>query len=206
VTVSLSKTSNVTYINIGGHFNFMTRLFFIPILILTFNRTSGQNSQFPAGLVYGPKAAFEISAPEDWILDNKAGLSSGLPCVLYLANSSWQQSPVIMYAKIASPTYKTVKEFTEFAYAEWKKLDPNFKRERLGNVSIDKTYAAVVFKYVGGQYGSYETTAYVQVENAVCYVVLSAKNETDYIKYADALIKTIKTFKYTPAYIGFSRD
>src|SRR5260221_949341 len=153
------------------------------ILILAFISSKGQDSQFPAGLVYGPKAAFQIAAAKDWTLDNKAGLDSGLPCVLYLSNSTWQHSPVIMYAKIASPDHKTVKEFTEFAYAEWKKRDSNFVRERLNDVKIAVGYTAVVYKYVGGPYGSFEGTAYIQVPNAVCYVVFSARNEADYHKY-----------------------
>ena len=177
---------------------FLTILF----LSITLISSKGQDNQFPSGLIYGPFAAFQISAIDGWTLDNKAGLVDGLHCVLYLKNSSWEGSPVIMYAKIASPTYKTVKEFTDFAFAEFKKEDPNFKRERLEEVKIDEAHKAFIYKYVGGPYNSYEGTAYVQVHNAVCYLVFSAKNENDYNDYSGALVKTIKTFKYRPDYIG----
>jgi len=43
---------------------------------------------FPGGIVYGPKAAFKIAAPEGWVLDNEAGVEQGLPCVLYPKGSS----------------------------------------------------------------------------------------------------------------------
>jgi hypothetical protein len=29
---------------------------------------------YPGGIVYGPKAAFDIFAPEGWVLDNKSGV------------------------------------------------------------------------------------------------------------------------------------
>jgi hypothetical protein len=38
---------------------------------------------YRGGIVYGPKAAFNIGAPEGWVLDNQAGRDQGLPCVLY---------------------------------------------------------------------------------------------------------------------------
>jgi len=173
------------------------------LLVLSHSHSPGQISRFPAGIVYGPSAAFQISAPEGWVLDNEAGLQDGLHCVLYLKNSTWEESDVIMYGKIASTNYKTVNSFVEYAYEEFKKRDPNFKREKLDQVTIDKSHKAIVYKYVGGPYKSYEGAAYVQVDGAVCYVVFSARNEEDYDKYSNALIETIKTFKYRPDYIGF---
>ena len=35
------------------------------------------------GIVHGPKASFNISAPEGWVVDNQAGVKQGMPCVLY---------------------------------------------------------------------------------------------------------------------------
>jgi len=43
----------------------------------------------PAGIVRGPKAGFNISAPEGWVVDNEAGVNQGMPCVLYPRGSSW---------------------------------------------------------------------------------------------------------------------
>src|SRR5947207_11362377 len=55
---------------------------------------------YPAGIVYGPKAAFSIAAPEGWVLDNTSGADQGLPCVLYPKGFSWSDARTIMYAKI----------------------------------------------------------------------------------------------------------
>ena len=42
----------------------------------------------PAGIVYGPKASFNISAPEGWVVDNESGKGQDLPCVLYPKSSN----------------------------------------------------------------------------------------------------------------------
>jgi hypothetical protein len=78
---------------------------------------SGMPAQetFRGGIVYGPKAAFDIAAPEGWVLDNKSGVKQGLPCVLYPKGSSWADAKTIMYAKIASTEFEDVNEFVAWA-------------------------------------------------------------------------------------------
>jgi hypothetical protein len=66
---------------------------------------------YRGGIVYGPKAAFNIGAPEGWVLDNQAGRDQGLPCVLYPKGSSWSDAKTVMYAKIASTQFEDVNAF-----------------------------------------------------------------------------------------------
>src|SRR6266446_9611360 len=75
---------------------------------------------YRGGIVYGPKAAFNISAPEGWVLDNEAGAEQGLPCVLYPKDSSWADAKTIIYAKIASTQYEDVDKFVAIAIKEMK--------------------------------------------------------------------------------------
>src|SRR4026207_39434 len=92
----------------------------LQLFILCCSQTS-QQRQFPAGIIYGPKAAYKIDAPKNWILDNKSGMSQGLPCVLYINGFTWQNSPVIMYAKIAGTNFENMDSFIAFAIKEFKK-------------------------------------------------------------------------------------
>ena len=160
-----------------------------------------QSSKYPSGIIYGPKAAFKIDAPKGWILDNKAGLSNGLPCVLYLKGSTWKDSPVIMYAKIASTEFENVDEFIKFAIKGFLKEDSNFVYQRHSIRAINKSNSAIVNNYIGGPYHSYERVAYIQVPQAVCYIVFSSSNKEDFAKYSDALLSTVDTFVYKPEYI-----
>jgi hypothetical protein len=60
------------------------------------------------GIVYGTKAAFNISAPDGWVVDPKSGLDQGFPCVLYPKDSSWSDANTVMYALVEE-------DFTEAA-------------------------------------------------------------------------------------------
>ena len=77
-------------------------------------------AQYPGGIVYGPKAAFSIAAPEGWVLDNQAGAQQGLHCVLYPKSSSWADANTIMYAEIAGTQFEDVNAFVAKAIKEMK--------------------------------------------------------------------------------------
>ena len=89
-------------------------------LALSCFQSFGQET-YPGGIVYGPKAAFNISAPIGWVLDNKAGAEQGLPCVFYPKGSTWADAKTIMYAKIASTQYEDVDAFVATAIKEMEK-------------------------------------------------------------------------------------
>jgi hypothetical protein len=77
---------------------------------------------FRGGIVYGPKAAFDIRAPEGWVLDNESGKNQDLPCVLYPKGESWADAKTIMYAKIASTEFEDVNEFVATAIKGMEKV------------------------------------------------------------------------------------
>ena len=60
------------------------------------------------GSVHGPKAGFNISAPEGWVVDNESGKGQDMPCVLYPKAESWSKAKTVMYAKVASPQWEGV--------------------------------------------------------------------------------------------------
>src|SRR5580765_4891512 len=89
--------------------------FVICILFLLICARSSAQENFRGGIVYGPKAAFNISAPEGWVLDNESGAEQGLPCVLYPKGESWADARTVMYAKIAGIEYEDAGKFAEVA-------------------------------------------------------------------------------------------
>ena len=180
-------------------------ILYIVLALLTTNGSSMQNNQnqFPAGIIYGPKGAFKIDAPKDWILDNKAGLSMDLPCVLYIDGYTWQNSPVIMYSKIASTNYENIDKFINFTIKEFKKEDPKFNHKELKTGEIDSN-KYIIMDYQGGPFKGYERVFYIQMEQAVGYVVFSARNEEDFKNYVDAVFEIIESYEYKPKYINYS--
>ena len=89
------------------------------IFLVICGRNFGQEN-YRGGIVYGPKAAFNIGAPEGWVLDNESGKEHGLPCVLYPKGDSWADARTVMYAKIASTQYEDVNAFVAAAIKDMK--------------------------------------------------------------------------------------
>ncbi len=86
-------------------------LFIICIIFLVISGTNFGQENYRGGIVYGPKAAFNMSSPQGWVLDNESGANQGMPCVLYPKGSSWSDAKTVMYAKIASTQFEDVKAF-----------------------------------------------------------------------------------------------
>ena len=51
----------------------MKPFFIVCIICLLICENNLGQEKYRGGIVYGPKAAFNISAPEDWVLDNESG-------------------------------------------------------------------------------------------------------------------------------------
>src|SRR5436190_6836661 len=151
---------------------------------------------FRGGVVYGPKAAFKIDAPDGWVLDNNSGVKQGLPCVLYPKASSWADAKTIMYAKIASTEFEGVNEFVATAIKGMEKVHGRPKEKiASGKTADDRDY--FINEYPATKtYSQWERVGYVQLPHAVAYIVLSSRNKTSYSKDAPALEKVLKTLAY----------
>jgi hypothetical protein len=163
---------------------------------------------FSTGIVYGPKAAFKIKAPEGWVVDNKAGASQGLPCVLYPKGSTWAEADAVMYAKIASIDTTDRDAFVKVAIAHMSKGNEHFKHERVAEGKTGDGHAYVINDYRhGGQddaaNSQFERVAYVQLPGAVAFVVFTVPTEDLHKKHAGTVQEVMKAFAYTPEYINF---
>lgn len=166
------------------------------VLVLFLSKSSFAQETYSSGIVYGPKAAFKIDAPQGWVLDNHAGLEQGLHCVLYPKGSSWNDARTIMYAKIASPEFEDVNAFVAFAIKHMQKLHATPKEKIASGKTRDgKEY--FINEYPATEsYSQWERVAYVQLPRAVAYVVLSSRDEASYRKDSGALQEVLKSFAY----------
>jgi hypothetical protein len=151
---------------------------------------------FPGGIVYGPKAAFNIKAPSGWVLDNSAGAEQGLPCVLYPKGSTWSDANAIMYAKIAGTDYEDAGKFVAMAIKQMEKAHgkPKEKVDK-GKTGDGRPY--FINEYPATKsYSQWERVAYIQLPKAVAYIVFSARDEASYRKNFPALNEVLKSFAY----------
>ena len=178
---------------------------FIYLALLLFCSPISAQESYPGGIVYGPKAAFNIAAPEGWVLDNTSGAEQGLPCVLYSKGSSWADAKTIMYAKIASTQFEDVNAFVAMVIREMRKTHGNPKEKIVsGKTRDDHDY--FINEYPATKsYPQWERVAYVQLPRAVAYIVLSSRDDSSYCKDCGVLQEVLKTFVYLEPESGQER-
>ena len=169
---------------------------FVCFVLLLFCSPISAQETYPGGIVYGPKAAFNISAPEGWVLDNTSGAEQGMPCVLYPKGSSWADAKTIMYAKIASTQFEDVNAFVAMAIKEMQKTHGKPK-EKIASGKTRDGHDYFINEYPATKsYSQWERVAYVQLPHAVAYIVLSSRDKASYRKDSPAPQEALKTFVY----------
>jgi hypothetical protein len=146
-------------------------------------------------IVYGPKAAFNIVAPDGWVIDNTAGQANGLPCVLYRKGDAWENADPLMYAKIASTTIEDAESFAKKAIEEMKKERGEYETKRIESGKTKDGRIYFVNEYSPSEnYSRRERAAYIQLPRAVAYVVYSADDEAAFRRHQSALQEVLKSF------------
>lgn len=161
------------------------------LLILAMNAAA---QPCAGGVVYGPKGAFNITAPKGWVLDPTAGAGQGLPCVLYPKDATWDTADPIMYAKIASTNHEDYEKFATVAIADMKEKRPGMKPKRLESGKTEGGQPYFINDYPATKaYPRHERVAYIQLPTAVAFIVYSADEETRFRKHQNALLKTVRS-------------
>src|SRR5438105_3085852 len=169
---------------------------FICLALLFFCSPVSARETYPGGIIYGPKAAFSIAAPEGWVLDNTSGADQGLPCVLYPKGSSWSDAGTIMYAKIAGTQFEDVNAFVATAIKGMQKTHGKPK-EKIASGKTRDGHDYFINEYPATKtYSQWERVAYIQLPHDVAYIVLSSRDEPSYRKDCGALQEALKTFVY----------
>jgi hypothetical protein len=150
--------------------------------------------QYRGGIVYGAEAAFDIAAPDGWVLDNESGRQQGQPCVLYPKGESWANGRTVMYADIAD--VEDVNAFVAKAIKEMAKKHGKPK-EKIAAGKTKDGRAYFINEYPATKsYSQWERVGYVQLPHGVAYIVLSSHDKTSYQKDSGALEKVLKTLVY----------
>jgi tetratricopeptide (TPR) repeat protein len=165
----------------------------LPLLICTTN--FGQEN-YRVGTVHGPKAAFNISALDGWVVDNEAGVNQGMPCVLYPKGSSWSDAKTVMYANMAGPEFEGVNAFVEMAIKEMKATHGTPK-EKIASGRTKDGHDYFINEYPATKtYSQWERVGYVQLPQGVAFIVLTSRDKASYQKDSGQLEKVLKTLVY----------
>jgi tetratricopeptide (TPR) repeat protein len=151
---------------------------------------------YPGGIVHGPKAGFNITAPEGWVLDTESGKGQDLPCVLYPKGSSWADAKTGMYAKVASPQWEGVDAFVSWAI-QGMKAKHGTPKQKIASGKTKDGHDYFINEYPATKtYSQWERVGYVQLPQGVAYIVLTSRDKTSYQKDSGALDQVLKTLVY----------
>lgn len=150
----------------------------------------------PSGIVHGPKAGFNITAPEGWVIDTEAGRGQDLPCVLYPKDSSWKDAKTGMYAKVASPQWEGVNAFVSWAI-EGMKAKRGMPKQKIASGKTKDGHDYFINEYPATKnYSQWERVGYVQLPQGVGYIVLTSRDQASYKKDSDVLEKVLQSLLY----------
>ncbi len=150
----------------------------------------------PGGIVRGPKAGFNISPPEGWVVDNEAGKEQAMPCVLYPKGSSWSDAKTVMYANMAGAEFEGVNAFVEMAIEEMK-AKHGTPKEKIASGKTKDGHDYFINEYPATKtYSQWERVGYVQLPQGVAFIVLTSRDKASYQKDSGQLEKALKTLVY----------
>jgi hypothetical protein len=145
---------------------------------------------FAGGVVYGEKAAFSMSAPNGWVLDNESGRDQGMACVLYPKGQSWSGAKTVMYAEIAD--VDDVNLFVATAIKEMK-AKYGLPKEKIASGKTKDGHDYFINEYPATKTNSeWARVAYVQLPQGVAYIVLSSHDKASYQKHSGVLEQMLK--------------
>jgi tetratricopeptide (TPR) repeat protein len=148
------------------------------------------------GIVSGPKASFNIAAPDGWIVDTESGKQQDLPFVLYPKGESWADAKTIMYAKVASPEWEGVNAFVEWAI-EGMKEKHGIPKQKIASGKTKDGHDYFINEYPATKtYSQWERVGYVQLPQGVGYIVLSSRDKASYNRDSGVLEQVLKSVAY----------
>ena len=166
------------------------------LLLAALSSSADDQQAFRGGTVYGPKAGFNFTAPEGWVVDNEAGKEQGMPCVLYPKGSSWRDAKTAMYANLAGTEFEGVDVFVAEAIKEMEKIRGRPK-EKIASGKTKDGHDYFINEYPATKtYSQWERVGYVQLPRGVAFIVLTSRDKASYQKDSDKLEKVLKTLVY----------
>src|SRR5436309_10247061 len=166
------------------------------LLLAALSSSADDQQAFRGGTVYGPKAGFNVSAPEGWVVDNEAGKEQGMSCVLYPKGSSWRDAKTVMYANVAGTEFEGVNAFVEMAIKEMK-AKHGTPKEKIASGKTKDGHDYFINEYPATKaYSQWERVGYVQLPQGVAFIVLTSRDKASYQKDSGQLEKVLKTLFY----------
>jgi hypothetical protein len=148
--------------------------------------------------VQGKGYAFEIKAPQSWVLDNDAAKAQGLNLVLYPTGNTWQDSRAVIYFRVRTigPAIQNVADQVNDTLRNLKESgSPNVKARNVRTLTTQDASKAQIYYYSGDQFGNIEATAYIQGTGSIHFITLSARDEDAFKQAVSAFDSVVASYE-----------
>jgi hypothetical protein len=132
------------------------------------------------GVLYGETYAFSVKAPKGWMFDNESGVQQGMDCVFYPKGRTWQDSPVIAYARaqVRTKEVQTADDAARDAIADFHaRGNPKYEGKRVKTITTKNGKEGVIYHFTGDKFGNYEAMVYFVEEKTINIVILNARKQ-----------------------------
>lgn len=159
-----------------------------------------------SGIIYGKNHAFSLTAPQGWVLDNRAGVSQGIHAVFYREGTSWAEAETVMYANTASleiPAHTTLDELITFDIENFTSHYADLKIEDAPSILIEEDNYARIKYLSGDSYGNYEAIAYIDAGKTGVMLIVSSRTNEGFNASLDAFHDLINSYFFIAEEIEF---
>ena len=167
------------------------------ILFFTVAHLSNAQQGPKTGILYGKDFAYQLTAPDGWVLDNKSGVKQGLHAVFYKEGFTWANAPVVMYANTASLKDKAHNSLEALVKYDSKKFKSSYKDLKITKGDPIKLAGknVIVKKLAGKSYGNFEAIAYFQEGDLGIMVILSSRTQEGFESSLQGFQKLVQSYK-----------
>lgn len=149
-------------------------------------------------VVWGDGFMLTVQEPPGWVASSDAGRSDGLPVVLFQKGSTWQASPVVMYARVV----RTPKDIASFVASDERAFQRNCPGIQISNTGpAEKRFACS-----SGSAPNTELVHYSRVPPGILVWVMSARTGKDLDLYIGDFRKVVSTAACDAINTGQSKD
>ncbi|HVZ40544.1 MAG TPA: hypothetical protein VHI13_14790 [Candidatus Kapabacteria bacterium] len=151
-----------------------------------------------AALVYGPRHALTLHAPDGWVLDEKSGRAQGLQAVFYPRGEAWATSPAVMYCAVVprGGQIRDLAAMLEYEANRFHNASPSAAIIEQPAIVLPKNRRATVRRLSGGVNGALEQVAYVEESTVIVMVVLSSRTPETFSKALPAFTALVGSYHF----------
>ena len=151
------------------------------------------------GIIKGSDHPFALKAPKGWVLDTESAVDEGIQDVFYPKTTTWADSMAVIYARSDSrdEEIKTVEDVVADVLKDFHDNDsPNSVAKRDQTFTTTAGQEGVIYRYTGDRWGNFEAVAYFTEDQAINFVVFTARTEEAFNASLGAFEELIKSYEY----------